>query len=205
MEESFGPFRADNTNPVFDADRHLHDWEQFAQLIEPLRAKLHRCIGLLIGDLDDAASLVQDVFARAGQDRHKLQHQSVVYPWLRAIGINLAKQYLEKRNSHAKPHDFQDEAKQPIHGSQRGALSEILKDELATKVWLAIGQLPEAYREAIVLHYIDGMDYEQISQVTGVSEGALRARAMRARNLLRGSLGSVVDTWMTETRDKRTS
>ena len=40
------------------------------------------------------------------------------------------------------------------------------------------------------------MDYSQISQITGVSAGALRVGALRGRNLLRTQLGPVVDTWL---------
>jgi RNA polymerase sigma factor (sigma-70 family) len=151
----------------------------------------------LIGDLDEATSIAQEAMTRAGTDRHKLSDGSSVYPWLRAIAINLSKQFLERRARHARTRDVQiDVEMQSVASRQAGVLSEILKDELATKVWLAIGQLPEAYRLAVVLHYIDGMDYQQIAEITGVGEGALRVQAMRGRNLLRGSLGSIVDTWM---------
>ncbi|MGZ3434627.1 MAG: RNA polymerase sigma factor, partial [Isosphaeraceae bacterium] len=86
-------------------------------------------------------------------------------------------------------------------GRRQGVLSAILRDELASRLWLAIGQLPESYREAVVLHYVEGMDYSQISQITGVSASALRVRALRGRNLLRGQLGPVVDTWLNATSE----
>jgi RNA polymerase sigma-70 factor (ECF subfamily) len=75
-------------------------------------------------------------------------------------------------------------------------LSGILREELNQRLWVAMGLLPTAYREALILHYVDGLDYAAISEITGDSVGALRARTMRARNLLRDSLGSVVDTWL---------
>jgi DNA-directed RNA polymerase specialized sigma24 family protein len=84
-------------------------------------------------------------------------------------------------------------------------LSGILRDELATRVWLAIGQLPEAFREAVVLHYVEGLDYDQISRLTGASAGALRVRALRGRNLLRGELGPVVDTWLRRDLDENSA
>ena len=52
-------------------------------------------------------------------------------------------------------------------------------------------------REAFLLRYVDGMDYPEISSITGASEGTARVRAFRARALLREELGSVVDTvWL---------
>ena len=60
---------------------------------------------------------------------------------------------------------------------------------MATKLWLAIGQLPEAYREAVLLHYVEGLDYSQISQITGISAGALRVRALRGAACYAGNWG----------------
>lgn len=189
--------------PTYSRSLHETDWERFANDIEPLRAKLERCIGLLTGDWDETQSIVQEAFHRGGLNRGQLSEGSPIYPWLRAIAVNLSKQFLDRRARHAKPTDL--EATEPGIASTQtprpGVLTEILKDEMATKVWLAVGQLPEAYREAVVLHYIDGMDYTQMSALTGVSAGSLRARAMRARNLLRATLGSVVDTWMREAKE----
>jgi RNA polymerase sigma factor (sigma-70 family) len=111
--------------------------------------------------------------------------------------VNLAKQTLEKRRTRAQLTDFATNIDpNSVPKTSRSVLSELIKDELAIKLWLAIGQLPEAYREAVVLHYVDGMDYETMAQLTGSTAGALRARAMRAKHLLKGSLGSIVDTWM---------
>lgn len=203
-----GEFRSrdDSVHPVYCQNLHASDWEQFARDIEPLRPKLERCVAWLTGDWDESQSIVQETFQRAGLQRQQLQDGTAVYPWLRGIAVNLSKQFLERRSRHAQPTDLQAaETTEPGFTSQQpGALTEILKDELSTKLWLAIGQLPKAYREALVLHYVDGMDYIQMSELLGVSVGALRARAMRARQLLRGSLGRVVDTWMRPSNDAGT-
>jgi RNA polymerase sigma-70 factor (ECF subfamily) len=76
-----------------------------------------------------------------------------------------------------------------------------MRGELHDRLWLAVGQLPLDYREALVLHYIDGLDYNEISEVTGATPGALRVRALRARALLRTSLGSVVDSWLLDAEE----
>lgn len=202
MTGSIGlPFQEPADNPIYQAALHENDWERFANDLEPLRPKLERCIGLMTADWDETESIVQETFQRAGVQRQELADGSPLYPWLRAIAVNLSKQFLDRRARHAKPTDWQDTelAENRLHAPRAGVLTEILRDELATKVWLAIGQLPQAYREAIVLHYVDGMNYPEMSALTGVPAGALRARAMRARQLLRSTLGSVVDTWMRAT------
>lgn len=49
--------------------------------------------------------------------------------------------------------------------------------------------LPEPYRLILTLVLIEGLDYEEISEITGVKEGALRTRFSRARKMLADRLG----------------
>ncbi len=48
----------------------------------------------------------------------------------------------------------------------------------------AMGTLPSPYRLILTLVLIDGLDYEEISEITGEKEGALRTRFSRARKML---------------------
>lgn len=49
--------------------------------------------------------------------------------------------------------------------------------------------LPGPYRLILTLVLIEGLDYEEISEITGVKEGALRTRFSRARKMLADRLG----------------
>ncbi len=173
------------------------DAEAFAILVERHRAGLVRLASLLIGDLDEAESIAQEAITRALTGIAGYDPQTPFLAWIRGIVLNLARQHQRRLRRHAVVTDPSRLASAPgKQGQRQGVLSAILRDELASKLWLAVGQLPESYREAVVLHYVEGMDYSQISQITGVSAGALRVRALRGRNLLRGQLGPVVDTWL---------
>ena len=176
------------------------DAEAFAILVERHRAGLVRLASLLIGDLDEAESIAQEAITRALAGIDGYDPQTPFLAWIRGIVLNLARQHQRRLRRHAVVTDPSLLASAPCEqGRRQGVLSAILRDELASRLWLAVGQLPESYREAVVLHYVEGMDYSQISQITGVSAGALRVRALRGRNLLRGQLGPVVDTWLNAT------
>lgn len=175
------------------------DAEQFAALAQEVQPALERCAALLTGDLDEARSIAQEVVMRATQQLSNHDPTRPVYPWLRGIAVNLSRQFLDRRRRHARPADPAVLVDVPqASGQHQGVLSEILRDELFTRLWLAIGQLPEALREALVLHHIEGLEYAEIATLTGASSESLRTRASRARTLLRTSLGPVVDTWMTQ-------
>ncbi len=48
----------------------------------------------------------------------------------------------------------------------------------------AIGSLPDGYRVIITLHLIEGYDYEEIAQITGLKESSVRSQYLRAKRRL---------------------
>jgi RNA polymerase sigma-70 factor (ECF subfamily) len=73
-------------------------------------------------------------------------------------------------------------------------MSEKLRD--------SINKLPYFYREAFVLKYIQGLDYNEITQISGVPADTVRVRAFRAREMLRQSVEKYVDTFWREKAGK---
>jgi RNA polymerase sigma-70 factor (ECF subfamily) len=161
------------------------------------RPSLLRTAALLIGDIDEAESLTQETLVRAFAGLAGYRADLPFGPWLHGIALNLCRRYVRDRGRRARPVDptALGDAPDPS-GRREGVLSAVLRREWNERALAAIRQLPEAYREAFVLHYIEDMAYDAMSQITGVSAGTLRVRARRARLLLRESLGSVVDTWV---------
>lgn len=171
--------------------------DEFVTQVESLRFQLERCAAMLTGDLDEAVNLAQSAITKAWESRGQYQTARPLYPWVRSIVVNLSKQYMDRRRRHAKTTDAAVLSEVPQSSGQRnGVLSEILKNEVTVRMALAIGELPIPYREAFVLHYVEGMEYSEMAVLLGETVTALRTRAMRARGLLQSSLGPVVDTWM---------
>ena len=171
----------------------------FAELAGRYRPRLARMATLLLGDADEAESLAQEALTRAYAQLASFQGDRPFGPWLRGIAVNLCRNALRERSRHARPvapEQLQDTAA-PV-GRRQGVLSEVLRREAGACTLEAIGLLPEALREAFVLHFVEDLDYEAIATITGVSAATLRVRAHRARTLLRQRLGSVVDTWLRE-------
>jgi RNA polymerase sigma-70 factor (ECF subfamily) len=169
---------------------------EFAALVAEHRPAVVRCAALLVGDVDEAESIAQEAFARALARLSDYRPDTPFVAWVRGFAFNLCKQHLRTRTRHATPTDPATLNPPDPDGRRNGVLSGILRDELSAKLWLAVGRLPEAYREAVVLHYVEGMDYAAMAELTGAAAGTLRARALRGRTLLQGELGPVVDTWL---------
>ena len=178
------------------------DKEAYTALSNRHRAGLVQFNTYIIGDRDEAESLAQEALARAYDQIAQFRSGQSFGAWLRGFGLNLCRNYLRSRRRRAKPTAPEVLAPAPDpEGQKHGVLSGIMRGELHDRLWLAVGQLPLDYREALVLHYIDGLDYNEISGITGATAGALRVRALRARHLLRNSLGSVVDSWLLQSDD----
>jgi RNA polymerase sigma-70 factor (ECF subfamily) len=171
----------------------------FDALVHRHRPRLVRVAAALIGDADEAESLAQEALTRALARLADYRPETPLGAWLQGILLNLCRTHLRQRTRHARPTAPDQLGEAPAaEGQHQGVLSGILRREAYDRTLQAIAQLPIPLREAFVLHFVDGMDYAAMSQITGVAAGTLRVRACRARTLLRASLGPVVDTWMRE-------
>lgn len=166
------------------------------------RPSLVRAAWLLTGDADEAESLAQEALARAYTGLAAYRDDLLFGSWLHGIVLNLSRNHLRDRGRRARPvpPETLGDAADPS-GRRQGVLSAVLRREWNDRVRDAIGELPAAYREAFVLHYVEGLDYAAMSRIAGAAPGALRVRASRARALLRESLGPVVDTWIRQADD----
>ena len=151
----------------------------------------------LTGDSDEAESLAQEALARAFEGLTDFRTDLPFGAWVRGITLNLCRNHLRDRSRHARAASSESlDAFPGPEGRRQGVLSGILRREAGDRTLGAIIELPAPLREAFVLHFIDGLGYSEMGQITGLAPGTLRVRAHRARTLLRDALGSVVDTWM---------
>ena len=71
--------------------------------------------------------------------------------------------------------------------------SELLSKKRSEAVRRAIEQLDEANRTVITLHYFSEMTVSEISEATGISQGTIKSRLVRARKLLSEMLKAEAD------------
>ena len=169
----------------------------FDDLAPRYRESLRRFIVSVIGDADEAESLAQETLTRAFGALSTYQTDLAFRAWLFGIARNLCRNHFRDLRRHAKvvaPERLDEVA--AAEGRRQGVLSGVLRREVGEHLTRAVGLLPELFRQAFVLHFVEGLGYAEISRRTGVAAGTLRARAYRARSLLRNELGPVVDTWL---------
>jgi RNA polymerase sigma-70 factor (ECF subfamily) len=109
--------------------------------------------------------------------------------WLLAIVRNTCYSHLKRDARRNVETEFDDEIHSPTSGTADPAvLLERARDSEALSH--ALAELPEEFREVLVLKELQGMAYKEIAQVAGVPIGTVMSRLARGRKRLQQSLMS---------------
>lgn len=164
----------------------------FAELMRRYQPHVDQLLYKLAPDWQDRADLGQEVWLRVYRNIKRLQEPEKFRGWLSRIATNLFYDELRKR----KRAGMSISLDAPLHTGDGGEMDwEIPSndpgpvDNLSTQEFYdhlrhAIADLPEGFRATIVLREIEGLAYEEIAEITGVSLGTVKSRIARARQRL---------------------
>jgi RNA polymerase sigma-70 factor (ECF subfamily) len=179
------------------------DKKAFELLVSKYQRKLMRLVSRLVHDQAEAEDVVQEAFIKAYRALANFRGDAAFYTWLYRIGINTAKNHLVSQGRRAPTSTDAD-----IEEAETFVDADGLKDmntpesllaskQIAATVNSAMMSLPEELRNAISLREIEGMSYEEISEVMSCPIGTVRSRIFRAREAiadkLRPLLGTTLD------------
>jgi len=139
----------------------------------------------LLLDADDAADVVQEAFIRAYANLGRLADGSKFGPWFRAIVRNRCLDLLRSpaRRGRESLDAIADEPRVEAGGTAR-----LEREQVAVSIRTALGRLPAAHREVLVLKEVEGLGYAEIAKALGVAEGTVASRLYHARAALRRAL-----------------
>jgi RNA polymerase sigma factor (sigma-70 family) len=172
----------------------------FAELLRRYESHVNRLLYHLAPDWQERADIAQEVWIRVYRNIKKLQEPAKFRGWLSRIATNLFYDELRKRKRTAQPISLDAPVKVNDGEISWELASEIPSptDDLATKEFYdqlqkAIADLPESFRTTIVLREIQGLAYEEIAEITGVSLGTVKSRIARARLKLQSTLQNYLE------------
>jgi RNA polymerase sigma-70 factor (ECF subfamily) len=150
----------------------------------------------MINDYDRAIDLAQETFLRIYTSAAKYQATYSFSTYIYRIASNLAISELRQRKrrqwisifSAFRDKDDDTDREMVLPDTQPLQDDVMIDDERRKAVAIAIQSLPEKYRLTLVLRDVEGLSYENITEITGLSEGTVKSRINRARNLLRDKL-----------------
>lgn len=145
---------------------------------------------------DDAADLVQETYLKAlgAERRFELQDGKGVRPWLFKILHNNFYSRVQKRRREPTlgddlpPTTVDSEVDAPPPAWD---LEHMDWEQVDDRLKQAIDDLPEHYREVLLLWAVEGLKYREIAGVLGVAIGTVMSRLYRARTQLSEKLGDL--------------
>jgi RNA polymerase sigma-70 factor (ECF subfamily) len=171
----------------------------FAELLRRYQSHVERILYHLAPDWQDRADLAQEVWIRVYRNIKRLNEPTKFRGWLSRIATNLFYDELRKRKrtnqtiSLDAPRRVDDgEIDWDIVSDYPNPDETLATWEFYERLKLAIADLPVAFRTTIVLREIEGLAYEEIAEMTGVSLGTVKSRIARAR----AKLQSVLQNYM---------
>lgn len=158
------------------------DTEAFGHLVNRYRGTYTRFAVRMLGSRDDAEDVLQTAFVRAYRGLARCQDPDRFGGWLYQIVINECRTYLSRRNKREKR--FVDGSKGGMPSTEHPSAALANRDEILD----AVARLSPEQREAFLLKHVEELSYEEMQQITGVSESALKMRVKRACERLRDLL-----------------
>ncbi len=162
----------------------------FTELVRAYEPELRRHALRRLHDSAAADDAVQETFARAFRALHRVDGDYRIGPWLHRICANVC---IDEANRRRREDDKARRwGAEPRLGDATPGVEEqlglVLDD---SELSAALDSLPPTYREALQLRFVDDLTYDEVAQVSGVSEENARARVSRARTALRHVLRGV--------------
>ena len=167
---------------------------RFRELALPHLDDVYTLARYLLRDSADAEDAAQECYLRAL--RHFDTYRGpAIKPWLFAILRNICRSEFSRRSSAPVALEGQTEADEeatPLWQEAQGTPeTQILRERDEEMIRRLVAELPEPFREAIVLREINDLSYREIAVVVGAPVGTVMSRLARARSMLRNA-------WMAE-------
>jgi RNA polymerase sigma-70 factor (ECF subfamily) len=154
--------------------------EAFSLALPRYRDKVFRLCFSMLRDRTWAEDTTQDVFLRVWRALPGFAGQSALSTWIYAISKNACLSELRKR----RPQVSLDLDEDDYHPEIAALAAPEADDSATVSVTQLLDQLPERYRQAVTLFYMQDKSYEQTAEILGLPLGTVKALLHRARKRL---------------------
>lgn len=159
------------------------DQQTFHELYQKYHERVYSICFRMTRNASESEDLTQDVFIRLFQTLGSFRGESAFTTWLYRLTVNLVLMHFRKRKRRLDRINEKGELPSYIvPGSQDPKRMRIVDHILLSEV---MPKLPEGYRQAIILHDIQGLQHKEIAEAKGRSVGTSKSQLHRGRAMLR--------------------
>jgi RNA polymerase sigma-70 factor (ECF subfamily) len=156
------------------------DTASFEEIVRRWQGRVGRLLARLAAP-DLASDLCQDVFLRLYTAGARYREEGAFATWVYRIALNVARDAARRRRDCAALGDC--EPLDPV-----APYDLVSRREAAELVTRALGELPQALREVMVLRHYEGLNFEEIARLTGTPASTVKSRFAVALSRLRARL-----------------
>lgn len=162
------------------------DTKAFGILVERYQRRVIGVAMAVVHNQEDALELAQETFVRAFQSVGKFESRSSFSTWLYRIAANIAIGFhrRERRHPTMRGEEAEDEI-QRLPSKLGDSFKEAQRSEMSQRIRDALAELTPEHRAAILLREVEGLSYDEISEVMQCPRGTVMSRLHYARNHLR--------------------
>lgn len=138
----------------------------------------------LLGNADDAADATQEAFLKAFERLSQFRGDAAFSTWLYRITVNVCHDWHRRRQSvpFSQLSDEEGEAVSWAEATEPDPEEEWQRRERREAVQKVLQQLPDDFRQVLILCDLQGLTYAEAAKVLGVPEGTVKSRLHRARH-----------------------
>jgi RNA polymerase sigma-70 factor (ECF subfamily) len=158
----------------------------FNRLVYRHQDRMYNLCYRMLGDAAAAEEAAQETFLRAYRGLKAFRAEAKFSTWLYRIAVNAClnlRQSAGRRllRDAAEYEAMQESVADPADGPE----AELERSRREALIQAAIRALPEEFRVPLVLRDIEGREYGEIAEITGMNLGTVRSRLHRGRERLR--------------------
>ena len=170
--------KVDEIQPLIEDEQ-----QSFHELYQKYHERVYSICFRMTQNASESEDLTQDVFIQLFRTIGSFRGESAFTTWLYRLTVNLVLMHFRKRKRRQDRSNQEGELSAYIvPGSQDPKRMRIVDRILLSEV---ITKLPEGYRQAIILHDIQGLQHKEIAETRGRSVGTSKSQLHKARAMLR--------------------
>jgi len=174
-------------NRVIDGDK-----EAFSMIVKKYQNMVFKYVYYQFNNYDEALDITQDIFITVMEALQSFRQESKFSTWLYSIMVNYCKNYRKKMSRYntvsLKVMRGADEIDLQLEDHRENPEQRVVDEDSMRIVKEEIEKLPEDFKDILTLRDIDGLSYNEISDILGINLSNVKVRIHRGREYLKNRL-----------------